>query len=71
MSKQKLGRPTLDPNEDTVYVPIGSVAMTPEQAEAFERIAETLHGKANAVRFILDAVAGIVKKPKNKKENAA
>jgi len=65
------GRPTLDPNGETTYVAIGSVAMTPTQAAAFEQLAKTLHGKANAIRYLIDAVATGEHRPNQKRRGAA
>lgn len=69
--KKRRGRPTLEKNHESHYVAIGSIAMTDEQATMFEKLAASLHGKANAVRYIIDVVLGKQRRDKKDDSTAA
>ena len=48
------GRPTLVDGQETVYLNLGRVALTPEQAEAFQRLLDEAESKAEVIRTLLE-----------------
>ena len=56
--KNHIGRPSLNPDKKTVYVPLGSVGMSPEQAETFKRLVKAFGSKAEAIRNLIQGAKG-------------